>query len=664
MGISSTCNRIHPLFYELPVITQEKKLKLIETVNQLHLHCDDEPTWSRVHFYITEFLAVDYFKKIEKRNIPSAGQVGVNQQAPSPPSQVLGTCRAPSMISLTQFSYAKLLQKFKKELDDVFCDPTFVIPTTEALQTHILSPLSTNSELVEKLCVWIIHNAMHLPLGTHLLTAYRADMAGSSAFAKNVLKDTLILPEALSQNTISQMEAFLAEVARVHCRTSMPTQPRRRQPTVVILSVKNGAGGHTAPAEAMAARLKELGWLVVMIHYDTDLSEDSDPFQLLGITFEDGSPMTETLFFTRWIMQKQNRDVSYIVTLYKTVRSFFDPDLFTNNNGGYLLRKKILPLNPQLIVTTLAYHWSWKSLAYRVTGAKTLLVASDVFFHRNAMYPWLRQQEIAPELRQVHFTAMTDDLELLTSMAIHHDQYYLRKYPGEPIDSLIPLFEGLQLDSQISVIGAPIHPAFDAITEDREIERLRDKWGVPNGAMCVCISRGKLGYDSDLLPALEGYRTDKPLPRPVILQVVCGENTNFYQKLVAGEYNNLGPNITVIPHPLLKPKDFAELRAISTLDDIKAGGGSTFEGWYLISKGIQSMLLLTPGPSLWWEKSNCDAMEKWGVGRTVPIDSGKIAIIQEVMENGLPEITHRFPDWKGPFDGVVDLLLKNTSGIQ
>lgn len=353
---------------------------------------------------------------------------------------------------------------------------------------------------------------------------------------------------------------------------------------------------------------------------------------------------------------KKKKNVARIVGYYVQANKILNPDLFKDDSGGDLLRHRILPLNPQLLITTLAYHWIWKTLAYRVTSAKTLLVASDVFFHREAIMPWYRQQDIPHHLRQMHFTAMTDDLLLLKSMANHHDQYYIQKYPNFPVRSMIPLIKGLYLDSQIKVIGAPIHPAFKAITESQEIQRLRSKWKLPDGAMSICISRGKLGYDSDFKPALEEYRTKETFPRPVVLQVVCGENTPFYERLRAGEYGDLGPNITINPHPLLAPGDFAELRAISTFDDIKAGGGSTFEGWYLISEGSQCMLLLTPGPDLWWERSNCDAMEKWGVGKTIIAESRRAEIIKEVMENGLPKISNRFPDWKVPFDEVVDLL--------
>lgn len=637
---------IHSAFYTIERGIQEETLALIETVNERHLHCEDSEMWPKALYLITQQFAIDYFKNREKRQL-------AGQSPPMPPEIDPDTS---STSPLSQVDYSFLLDLVKKNLEQEFCDPLFTQPILEALQHHILSALSGNRALVGLLCRWVALNALFLPLGIHLLSSFKEDMAGSSLFAKYFLflKQFKLLPEARSEKTLLQMAAFLSEVGQAHGRSYGPTANLDGPPCAVMLSVKNGAGGHTAPTQAMAARLKERGWRVETIHYDEELSSDEDPFSLLGVTFEDGTPMTTHLYQTRWRMQKQQKEISRLVGYYIGARKLLTPDLFVQSAGGRLLRHKILPLNPKLLITTLAYHWCWKSLAYRAVGAKTLLVASDVFLHSQALLCWYRQETLERHLRQIHFTVMTEDLELLCSNGKHHDRYFSQKYPGHPLDSLALKYSGFQVNEQISLVGAPIHPAFEAITDSQEIQRLRDKWKVPEGAISVCISRGKLGFTSDLVPALEGFRTQEPLPSPVVLQVVCGENTVFYQQLLAGSYKDLGPNITVRPHPLLAPKDFAELRAISTLDDIKAGGGSTFEGWYLISKGTPSLLLLTPGASLWWEISNCEAMEKWGVGRMVFETADKVAILRQVIEQGLPKISTPFLNWKPLFDKVVD----------
>lgn len=654
---------IHPNFATLPEFVQQENLELIQKVNELHLHCEDEEVWSRVHNLITEQIAMRYFNKqqrIEPNTVLAAPAPTPDQlQLDKKRKDVFGDRRVATIFELTSEKYFEILKECKKVLKETYYDSLFTDPVLEAFQQHILIPLCANGELAYLLSDWIKMNVMYLPLGVHLLSSFKEDMNGSSEFAKYVLSfhQLYSLSEALSETTISHMTAFLSEVAQAHCRSCDSTPPPTNQPTAVMLSVKTGAGGHTAPTTAMAARLKERGWKVETIYYDTDFPQENDPYCLLGVTFEDGSPMTRNLIDTRWRMQKQNKSVCRIVQWYVYGRMTFNPDLFIDESGGDLLRKKVIPLNPQLIITTLAYHWTWRSLAYRVPGAKTLLVASDVYFHFQGLLPWYRQQSIDEKLRQIYFTTMTDDEQLLKSVAGHHDHYWSKKYPGQKIESWIPLHEGFRMDSQVSVIGAPIHPAFEAITDSQEIERLRKKWNVPEGTMSTCISRGRLGYDSDMIPALEGYRTTELLPKPLNLQVVCGENTSFYNRLVSGEFADLGPNITITPHPLRAPSDFAELRAISTIDDIKAGGGSTFEGWYLISKGSPTMLLLTPGAELWWEPSNGDAMEKWGIGRMVSMDTSKISIIKEVMEKGLPIIKNRFLEWKPLFDKTVDSLL-------
>lgn len=654
MQLDNACGCVHPMFQQLPTKVQEETLALIQQVNEQHLHCEDQEVWIRTHSLITCLFAKCYNEKLQVKTNLADNPVKMDLVDPD----LFGKRIHSQMIPLSHAEYSRFFTMIKNQLQDTFHDPLFANPILEALQQHIFIPLSRNAELVQLISKWIYLNVMYLPLGNHLLSAYKEDMEGKSSFAQYVMKDARlqIIPEALSQETLLQVEAFLAIAAQAHAHSYEPPSSTSECPTAVMLSIQAGAGGHTAPTDAMASRLQERGWRVKTIYIDKDLSPECDPFQLLGITFEDGSPMTHALYITRWTMQKHMVEVSEIVSHYVVARKTMTPDLFVNDSGGDLFRKKILPLNPQLLITTLAYHPIWRNLAYRVTGAKTLLVASDVFFHREALYPWYRQHSLAPSLRKIHFTTMTEDIELLTSMGTHHDHYYLKKYPGEPLQSLTPLTRGIKIDSQISVIGAPIHPDVKAITDPLEIYRLRKKWDVPDSAMCVCISRGKLGYNDDLIPALESYRSREKLPLSLVLQVVCGENAPFFERLLAGEYKNLGPNITVLPRPLLSPKDFAELRAISTIDDIKAGGGSTFEGWYLISHGNCSMLLLTPGPELWWENSNCDAMEKWGVGQMVRENTNKIAIVKKVMEKGLPPITYPFPDWKSLFDKTVDSL--------
>lgn len=656
MNITYNSSNIHPLFLKLPEDIQREILVLIIKVNEDHLHNEDGQSWGRVHFLITEFFATN-FNAAEKKKDKAVAVIPADQLVIDD-TQGLPKRTAKVISALHAENFNSLREQIQNNLDGLFHDSLFVAPILQALQNHIFSGLNQHAELINLICRWIQLNSMYLPLGTHLVEAYKADMSGVTHFYQYVMArhGMFLIPEALSEKTIARVTAFLAEAAQANCRTCPPPGPLTDRPTAIMLTCKNGAGGHTAPTQAMASRLKESGWRVEMVYYDTDLKEDADAYRLLGITFADGSPMTEDLFMTRWQMQKQQRKVSDIVRFYVHAKKILEPDLFVDDSGGELLRGKILPLNPQLIVTTSAYHWSWRS-AYRVPTVKTILVASDVFFHREAIFAWNRQKNMPAELRQIYFTTMTDDLELLKGMAQHHDNFFKLKFPGRKLDSMQPFFGGFELDDQIDVIGAPIHPSFNAVTDPQEIQRLRKKWNVPDGAVSVCISRGKLGYDTDLVPALEGYRTQELLPKPVVLHVVCGENRQFYERLCEGSHANLAPNITIIPHPLLKPADFAEIRAISTMDDIKAGGGSTFEGWYLISKGAESLLLLTPGRKLWWERSNCDAMEKWGIGRTVEENSTKIPVLKEILEKGLPKIKYSFPDWKKPFDHLVTKLL-------
>lgn len=690
-------DHIGPLFKQLPLETRKTYLKLIRNVNEQHLHCNDPILWKKVHYIMTQVIAIRVnakeLKKYsrEKKKVaalnPAANPAQAQAAVPAPvvnqaPGQV-GLAGNPSKGAqvqnvnqkgvippdlkqikgeMHQENYDKLLKVIKSQFDQNFHDFELTNQLANAVQKYVMSPLVRNRDLVSAICDWISLNRIYLPLGPHLLSVYKKDMAGETLFAKKVMQfyGCSLCSEALSKEAVNQVNAFLSEAAQIFSRSAGKLNPPTEN-TAVILCVKNGAGGHTAPAQAMATRLEQLGWKTQFVNYDEHLSQEGDPYHVLGLTFEDGSPMSAARVTQRWTQQKHKKAENMIVNSYIEAMLQLKPDLIKDFSGDDLYRNILIPLNPRLILSTISYHWMWKQ-AYRLPYTKTLLAASDVFFAIEPFNPWYRQLDFPEELRRIHFTAMTDDIELLKSLGKHHYAHWSAKHPNSPIESWIDYFDELKLDPpdaklpQIFPIGAPIHPAFGAVTDPEEIKKLRVKWGVAEGAMCVCISRGRLGYDTDLGPAIESYRTTEVLPRPVEIHVVCGENELFYQKLVQGAYKDLGPNIKVVPHPLLSLKDFAELRAISTLDDIKAGGGSTFEGWYLISQGSQTLLLLTPGPELWWENSNCEAMEKWGVGVLVKPTTNKIDIINNVIRKGLPQIVHRFQDWRPPFDKCVELL--------
>lgn len=622
------------LFLDLPPEVRKEKLDLIEEVNRKHLHVEPGEQWEKVCWVMTELIADKYLKKSEKTK------------------ETTSTDPAPRLFFVQQ-CYTECFKRLKEDLENAYKDPEFTDKIMHVAQRYLFNPFKHNAELLDLLINWVGANSVYLPLGKHLHAAFQADMEKKTLFYRHRLFKCTICPEAQSREVSNAMLAFLTSVADINSKSVQEcAEPKEKSCTVLMLSVKNGAGGHTAPNRAMTARLQERGIRVETIHYDTDLTQECDPFRLLDITFEDGTPMTKDLFHTRWDMPKHNKKVAKIVECYVNAMTMLYPSHFRRHDGKDLLQK-VTSLRPRLIVTTCAYHWSWKSIAYRLAGCKTLLVASDVFFNSSALNPWFRQQEIPKDVRQLYFTAMTDDVSLLRSDAKYADEYQKMKTGKEPTFSEAAIFEDLTLDEQISVIGIPVNPLF---TCDAPLQELRKKWKVPDGAISVTISRGKLGYDADLLEALLGYRTTKPLTKPLILHVVCGENDQFYNKLKGGEYGPVGPNITIYPYPLLEPKSFAELRAISIIDDIKAGGASTFEGWYLISQGTKTRLLLTPGPDLFWEKANCEAMEKWGVGVWMKEGMSKIDILEDIIKNGVKPIQKPFPDWKKPFDEICDTL--------
>ena len=588
---------------------------------------------------------------------PVAGR-GLLPKMQIPLDALIGKRDAGHMFALNHKRGQELLKVVRDELESVFHDPEFTDQVMEAFLTHLYVPLKKHAELVREMVRWVFHNATYLPLGEHLMEGYLRDMRGESTFAQHIIRELNYLPEALSEAVCGHVRAFLTDVGRINSSALAQCKPSKEEaPTAIVLSVKVGAGGHTAPHRAMEARLKECGYRVATVHYDTDLPEDEDLFRMLGITFEDGTPMTKYLFGARWVQQSRNVSQAFVVRHYINYFSSVYSQLIRDRSGHDLLFKKVLPLNPSIVVTTLAYHWSWTALAWRLPPrVKTLLVASDAFFHNRALVPWHRQLDLPAFGRKLHFPVMTDDLELLRSFVKHHDDYYTKQNPGESFDAWHGRANTFNLDDQITVIGAPINPSFNVDVSESGIAMLRHKWGLPADAVSVCISRGKLGWSNDLTEALEGWRTSAVFVKPVYIQVVCGENELFYENLLNGGYADLGPNITVVPHPLRQPADFAELRAISIIDDIKPGGGSTFEGWYLISRGVQSKLLLTPTEELWWERSNCDAMRKWNVGVTIEKGMSKVEVLQDLLASGLKPITHKFPDWRPAFDRIVKEL--------
>lgn len=600
----------------------------LEECNRTYLHCNDPAIWKRVSSAVLESLLglTSSFKDVEEIQ-------------------------------------SRHIAQLKAALEETFLDPNFTDQILSAFQTHIGLPFEDDPALVKALGIWVFENILYLSKGEHLMRAFEEDMEGASGFSEKILhlseRGYRKHPDGASERVSISMRNFLRNVREANERFMHDFPKEVNAETAVVLSVKNGPGGHIGPHKAMAARLEERNFKVITIHYDTDLDAGNDPFKVLGLTFENGEPMTEEQLKTQWVEKGKNLEVVKIINCYVASMKSMYPQLFRARSGVHLLTS-LKKINPALIVTTMAYHWTWRS-AYRLPAAKTFLVASDVFFHYFGLQVWYRQPELARKHQQIHFGVMTSDLQLLRDYGRVHDEFWIGKYPDGEHDLFVPKFNGFVLDNQVSVVGAPINPTIKAITEEEELARLRQKWNIPEGSVSVCISRGKIGESQELEEAIESYRTQEHFPKPVVLLVVCALNESFFNRINAGEFNNLGPNVTVRALPLLTPGDFGEVRSISTADDIKAGGGSTFEGWYLISKGVKSVLFLTAGATavaeLWWEKVNCAAMQKWGVGQVFVPKQSKVSILTSVIENGPRTITNKFPRWEEPFDNAVRTIL-------
>jgi hypothetical protein len=711
--VNNKIYRCHPSFLALPDEVKEKNIQFFERVNAIHLHCELEKNWEQSLFYITHKYGEWFVKKLKKfalhsyssSNSLTSAVDAAKISTPAPPLDAANSPATPvdaanpattpaniakpvitladaakittpvhqvdatnsplktkveirKLRKLMTFEILLLTRQLIRCLSELYSNSLIATQVSNIAQKEIVEAYKNDAALVNLLLHWIRLNAMYLPLGEHLLKQYKKDMKKNSPFHNHVLiwENAIPLEEALRKDTVLSMEKFLKKAASILHEDLEKvkrevTQEKSNQPRVLMLSLKNGAGGHIAPHDAMAQYLAiQLGYNVKTIRYDTDIS-GNDLIKQLGITFENNEPMDTHLYKTRWHMQKQKKEESRILKWYiesrQTKSHAFD--------WGQDLLKQAVSFNPHLIITTCAYHWCWKSLAFRLASAKTILVASDVFFHREALMVWYRQQTLDVRLRRVFFTTMTNDLELLKSFSTHHDNYFQKKSPSGKITSLKPLTDGFTIDEQVTVIGAPTRDSFSAVTDVNELKEIRLKWGVENGAFVVVISRGQLGYTEDFIPALKAYETDEKLARPVELHVVCGENDVFYNQLQ--NVKNPGPNIKIVPHKKLSPPDFAALRAIAELDDIKAGGASTFEGWKLISSGALSNMVLVAGEELFWERSNIDAMVKWNVGFEAKNGESKIPILKNLMKNRPQPILNRYPDWKAPFKNVVENLM-------
>lgn len=662
-SIYNKTNAICESFLKLPKQKQEKYLQLLEKVRVLYLHCEKDRDWEFIHYNCTQKIANRFHKKASKKLVG-------NDLKTTTPIQVNATQEQKNDSTggnkcLSSESYCQMMSIFQNQLQKLHHDPDYIEAIIKAFQDKIVEPLKLNVDIINVIFHWVSNNSCYLPLGKHLLEVFKKDMLCQTENSKFV--KTPLCPEAISKEVIQKMSGFLEEAAKANSITATDLKPPRPedQKTAIMLTVKDGAGGHTAPAIAITNRLRERGWRVEVICYDKDLEPEGDPFVLAGVTFEDGQPMTRNLYTTRWKMQKRHLKEGKIVSSYVEIKFILLKHIFKNRDAKILL-DRILPLKPSLIFSTISYDWMWQTLAYRIPYAKTIAVSSDVFFAVQFLPIWHRQQDLPESLRQIHFTVMTDEVDLLNSAGKHHDNYYKKKHPDRLMEQWNPRFENLKFDSQMTMIGAPTHAAFNAKTDSFELERLRTKWGMREGEFGVCISRGRLGYTSDLKPAIESYRTNKKLSQNMVIHVVCGENTFFYEQLKSndpslnlkrGEYGDLilGPNIRIIPHPLRTLEDFGEIRSFCQIDDIKGGGASSIEGWLIRFKSNQGLLFVTPGPDLYWENTNCEALERWGVAKWIKDEkTNKIETIEDIMLNGLPKNVKPFVDWVPLFDKLVD----------
>lgn len=378
----------------------------------------------------------------------------------------------------------------------------------------------------------------------------------------------------------------------------------------IVITTTSAAGGNWAVAEGLKSVL-EKNCKVTVIDIEK-FSSELDPIKIAT-----GTHTTDKIY-AEFIQQKNqfNEGFELMMNTTRQVARFIEPTL------GRVLKQHVANLNPDFLISTLNGH----DIDLALTSSLSI---PGALIHCDCELGYY-MKDLIGKINSDLFKIWLPESHARVFKPIFKDW---EDYKNEPWDVFKKaLAESLHiseesLDAQIAFVGAPTKPSIHKI---RDLEPVKEKWGLKSDEKAVLVTLGQNGVGELKKIFEELIQSDKSSTH---YYFVCGSNQELKEELekkALGQFHILG---------LASGETMNELLNISSLVIGKPGGSQKEE---CLKLGVPLMVVFMHDL---WESGNFAKLEREGY--LVPYDKEK-GIAEQVeayLKQPKPEKAKRLK-WK------------------
>ncbi|MCE5318632.1 MAG: hypothetical protein LLG04_14870 [Parachlamydia sp.] len=375
-----------------------------------------------------------------------------------------------------------------------------------------------------------------------------------------------------------------------------PLRPKNQLPHVVITTT-TAAGGNLSVAKGLKQELKKRFRVTVL---DVEaVSKEVDPLvKASGTHTFDG-------LYSEFVQQENKQDEAFKIRygVYRDVARYIEPIM------GQVLKEKIHALGADFVLSTLNSDPLSVSIpiGLGIPGC-VLHCDAEVGYHQHEFVGkigglvklWFSDTHPSPARV---FKPLLDRTGI--KWMEHQEKTWeaFREVLGQAVH--VPAKD---LETQLEFVGFPTRPEIRRIKDSKEIERIRTKWRLELGEVCIPISMGQNGVGAMREIFAELLRA--PAPGSKIKYIfVCGTNAamkkEFDQQLASTDRSKSALK-SCLTTGFISGDEMNELLNIGTLLVGKPGGSQIEE---CIKTRIPMMVMFRHD---YWESGNHARLEKAG----------------------------------------------------
>ncbi len=486
--------------------------------------------------------------------------------------------------------------EFHRKVDREIHDPEKAEIIAKSFTQHLRSVMQKDE--VELFEAWILKNIRYL---------------GFFPFDQYWIGETEKPITILFSKYTENLSAFFEEIRCAEQPSNFPLVRNIDDPLNVVVITTTGGGGHKSVADALAQILNQypLKYRVTIIDI-ADVGRPSDPVYVAS-----GLLSVDDVYDKIYQQAKETHLANQIWQLKPKLNDFIADTSMKD------LKDRIRLLNPDLVISS-CHFWE-----------RDLEVASSLcvplrFIHCDYELSWALLPVIAnanPKVVKLWLPATDPEIlrpassqlksELVSQLRLSHSE--------EEIDQL--LIEKVQ--ASVDYSGYPVRSSFKRKTEPNEIQAIRERFQIEEGAQVVTIQMGKQGVGTikDVVRILNEDET-VVYSRPLHLAVMCGTNDKMREDLL--EYLTTHKNHSQIRfdiRPLMNQQDTADFLNVTDVEIMKPGGAATAEALQLKVKTLFQVTSEHP-----WEVCNGNQMARHKVGEKIESLEKLPAQLKEELE--------------------------------